>query len=199
VAAAGTEALFVDTNGRVGMGNTAPTAKLDITGNLNVSSYATAGASLAVGYTNAPAGPGNAIFSGNVGIGTTNPSYQLHTTGNVALSTTSGGVSIGSIVPSSTYRLQIGNTYAFQVYPDLTSIVGEIPANTAFMQTANGGNMVFAAGTLAKTQIAYVVNSTNWTSALEISNTFSRNIKSFINEIWAWQRRYRHYCPYCNT
>jgi hypothetical protein len=52
--------------GNVGIGKTSPTAKLDVLGNLNVSTYATVSASLAVGTGNAPAGPGNIGFSGYI-------------------------------------------------------------------------------------------------------------------------------------
>ena len=69
-----TDTFSIDAqNNLVGIGTNAPMAKLDIIGDLSVSTYATVGASLAVGYPAAPAGPGNAIFSGNVGIGTNAP------------------------------------------------------------------------------------------------------------------------------
>ncbi|MBI4973058.1 hypothetical protein HZC27_00395 [Candidatus Roizmanbacteria bacterium] len=63
--------------GNVGIGSTAPTAKLDILGSLNVQGYATASASLSIGSYNAMGGVGNALFSGNVGIGTTNATSRF--------------------------------------------------------------------------------------------------------------------------
>ena len=50
---------------------------------LDVLGYATVAASLAVGYTSAPAGPGNAIFSGKVGIGDSTPTYALDVAGDI--------------------------------------------------------------------------------------------------------------------
>jgi hypothetical protein len=73
--------LVIAAAGNVGVGTTAPAAKLDVTGNLNVSTYATVGASLAVGYATAPSGNGHAIFAGNVGVGTSSPAYKLDVTG----------------------------------------------------------------------------------------------------------------------
>lgn len=52
--------------GNVGIGTPSPTAKLDVNGNLNVSTYATIAASLALGTSNAAAGPGNLSMSGNL-------------------------------------------------------------------------------------------------------------------------------------
>jgi len=105
-----TEYMRITNNGDIGFGTTAPTAKLDVSGNLNVSSYATMGASLAVGYANAPAGPGNAIFSGKVGIGTSAPAFPLDVAGDInitgtyrvngsPLSTSNWQRSLGSLAP----------------------------------------------------------------------------------------------------
>ncbi len=72
-----TERLRISSSGKIGVGTTAPTAKLDVNGDVNIAGYATASASLAVGYTNSLPGPGHAIFQNSVGIGTTNPGYLL--------------------------------------------------------------------------------------------------------------------------
>ncbi len=69
--------------GNVGIGLTNPTAKLDVVGSVNIQGYATASGSLAVGYTNAPEGPGHAIFAGRLGVGLTNPAYNLDVVGDV--------------------------------------------------------------------------------------------------------------------
>ncbi|NTU46041.1 hypothetical protein HGA88_00245 [Candidatus Roizmanbacteria bacterium] len=73
----GNERVRFDSNGNVGIGTTSPLAKLDVAGNVNFQGYATASASLAVGYNSVLGGVGNAAFSGNVGIGTTNPGRSL--------------------------------------------------------------------------------------------------------------------------
>ncbi|MEK7604898.1 MAG: hypothetical protein AAB478_00020 [Patescibacteria group bacterium] len=89
-----TEFMRIDNNGNLGIGSTAPVTKLDVAGNTNIQGYATASASLAVGYSSVLAGTGNAVFSGNVGVGLTNPSYKLdvsgtgHFSGNVGIGTT---------------------------------------------------------------------------------------------------------------
>ena len=75
------------TSSSLGIGTTAPTATLDIRGNANISTYATVGASLAVGYASTPAGVGNAVFSGNVGIGITAPTAKLDINGNLNIAT----------------------------------------------------------------------------------------------------------------
>jgi site-specific recombinase XerD len=78
------DAFFNLGTGNVGIGTTTPSAKLDIVGDLEVNGYATISSSLAVGYTNAYAGPGNAVLSGKVGIGTTSPEAPLHISGGSA-------------------------------------------------------------------------------------------------------------------
>ncbi|MCJ7829466.1 FG-GAP-like repeat-containing protein, partial [Patescibacteria group bacterium] len=80
---AASQDLALMPGGNVGIGTTDPSAKLDIVGDLEVNGYATVSSSLAVGYTDAPAGPGNAIFSGNVGIGTTDLNYKLDVAGTI--------------------------------------------------------------------------------------------------------------------
>ena len=83
--------LNITTAGNVGIGLTNPTAKLDVTGNVNITGYATASASLAVGYTSVPVGPGNAVFAGNVGIGTTAPAAQFDIVNGAAYSRMNAG------------------------------------------------------------------------------------------------------------
>ncbi len=111
------------------------------------------------------------LKNGKVGIGTTAPGYQTQTTGHANFANSGGGVSIGTAVPDNSYRLVVGNTNTFKIWPDFTG-TGEIAAG-AFMQTG-GGDMTFAAVTTAgaKTEIAYY-NQTAWFSALQVANVAS--------------------------
>ena len=102
------ENSFVNT-GNLGIGLTNPLAKLDVTGNLNISTYATVGASLAIGYTNAPAGSGNAVFSGNVGIGLTNPLAPLTVAGAASVSGTFTIYNTPTIVTTRNQHLTLGD------------------------------------------------------------------------------------------
>jgi hypothetical protein len=83
--------IFGSTSGNVGIG-VSPTAKLDVNGDLNVSTYATVSASLALGTSSAAAGPGNLDMSGNLTIGgAIMPGGSAGTNGYV-LTSTAGGV-----------------------------------------------------------------------------------------------------------
>ena len=115
---------------------------------------------------------GTGYFGGNVGIGTDSPGYQLVTTGSVQLANNGGGLAIGTVEPNSSYRLIVGNTKTFKVFPDFNG-VGEIAAG-AFMQTGQG-DMTFAADSTnvgSKTNIAYY-NGSNWYSALQVATVGS--------------------------
>lgn len=74
---------------------------LSANSNLNVTGYATVSASLAVGYTNAPGGPGDGVFSGYVGIGFSNPAYALEVDGDISLT----GALRASGVPGTTGQI----------------------------------------------------------------------------------------------
>ncbi|MBI2096664.1 MAG: hypothetical protein HYT40_00690, partial [Candidatus Sungbacteria bacterium] len=64
----------------------ATATSLNIAGGASIGGYATASASLSVGTYNAPAGPGNAVFSGLVGIGASSPGGRLNIAGNTSAS-----------------------------------------------------------------------------------------------------------------
>ena len=72
---------------------------------LTVIGSATVSGSVAVGYTTAPSGSGNGVFSGNVGIGLINPSYKLDVAGDINLTgaiRSSGNAGISGQILSST-------------------------------------------------------------------------------------------------
>jgi hypothetical protein len=70
---AASDALFIDPNGNVGVGTSAPKAKLDVAGSLNVSNN--------TALSNATI-TGSLTTSGSVGIGTTNPRAKLEVAGD---------------------------------------------------------------------------------------------------------------------
>ncbi len=115
IAAAGTEALYVNASGNVGVGTLTPTAKLDITGSASLSGTLTVGN----GTTNAiqsPYGPLTLNYksglnawtagltiqdsTGNIGIGTTTPTSKLHIAGNVTIGAQADSASTGSSTSS---------------------------------------------------------------------------------------------------
>ncbi|MCK4466505.1 MAG: hypothetical protein KAU83_12410, partial [Bacteroidales bacterium] len=82
-----TDTLFVDSNsGRVGIGTTAPSYKLDVNGNMRVSDYIdfegelymNTGLIHNIGHANTDFTTGGGLnIAGNVGIGTTSPGAKL--------------------------------------------------------------------------------------------------------------------------
>ncbi len=94
----GSERIRIDSIGRIGIGTTAPTTKLNVSGSIAVSSgsylsfidsnlnYNKIGRNTSVGGIQITTG-GNATMNlldnGNVGIGTTSPSQKLHVKGNI--------------------------------------------------------------------------------------------------------------------
>jgi hypothetical protein len=149
VETSGTERIRVDSVGRLGVGTTAPQAKLHVVGNAYVSSNLTVGASnLFVDTT-----------SGRVGVGSASPNSNLHVVGNVYVSsnltvgasnffvdTTTGGVGIGTNTPE--YKLDVHGT----------SNVGVLTVSNATEATSTSTGALIVSGGLG---VASNINATN--------------------------------------
>ncbi len=106
--------------GKVGIGTTSPGAFLDVNGNVNIATYATAGASLAVGYASVPGGVGNAVFSGNVGIGTTSPTALLQ------LSSSAVGSTLLDVLFNGSSEFNVSDTQINNNVPASFAAAGDI-------------------------------------------------------------------------
>ncbi|MBI5044763.1 MAG: tail fiber domain-containing protein, partial [Candidatus Levybacteria bacterium] len=136
--------------GNIGIGTTSPTTKLDVAGNASIQGYATASASLTIGYTSVPGGTGNAVFSGNVGIGTTNPSLarlQIGITGGADSIAANkfvdlDGVTFGDYFfdPAAAYgSASIAASIVFQKATATTHSIDILNGNAFAIRTSPGG------------------------------------------------------------
>lgn len=87
--------MVLDKEGNLGIGNTSPASKLEVTGNV------------AIGYTSAAPANGM-IVSGDVGIGTTSPSEKLEVNGDIRLSGNTRTVDLARGTTSSQSKIIVG-------------------------------------------------------------------------------------------
>ncbi len=127
-----TAGAISDIDGNVAINdNTDITGDTTITGNLNISKYATVAASLAVGYNSVAPGPGNAGFSGNVGIGTSTPTHRLELG---AGTTAAQGINFGTDVDlyrGAANRLDIGTGDDFNIVSGALAFGGTTVINSS--------------------------------------------------------------------
>ncbi len=82
-AGSGTIVMRMNELGNIGIGNTAPTTKLDVTGTVKATSFegplsgSISSANVSAGSFGSNTGGGNYNFPGNLGIGATSPAYKL--------------------------------------------------------------------------------------------------------------------------
>lgn len=126
-----------DTNNRLGINTSSPTAQLDVYGGANVSTTMTVGGNLTVDTSTLHVDSTN----DRVGIGTTSPTYDLHVEGT-------GGFGAGTAAAAIT-TADTGNTAAtleFQADASAFDVTlfasGATPANAAYLTQRNNAPIV---------------------------------------------------------
>jgi hypothetical protein len=168
-----TEAMRIQDNGNVGIGTTSPGAKLDVAGNVYISSSGRLYTDQIRGYSanSIMLGDGNTTFSfasnnsnsfaftgGNVGIGTTNPTAKLQVAGSFKSTGINDSASaqaifingngeIGIGVTNQTTALDIGGVFKFSTASDLLQINNN--TNTGGINLSGNNSRVYFGGNRA--------------------------------------------------
>jgi len=167
--------LTIDSSGNVGIGTTAPTANLDVAGNM-VAAAKFADRSNTAYYLVPAAGTNSLLVAGNVGVGTTTPAAKLDVAGatstisnasgnisvtpNANLIVTQGNVGIGTTTPAQ--KLAINGNLTFTVD---NSIISKAP------------RAVHSTDPVAGCPPARAVNTNLWTQSF----TLTRSSTVFIS------------------
>ena len=160
-------ALYVKSDGNVGIGTTAPTTKLNVSGNISVSSgsylsfidsnlsYNKIGRNTSVGgiqITTGASATMNLLDNGNVGIGTTSPTQKLQVNGRIRIPYNSSnsyyfGQDNGSIGYGSMHPFDNGGNYTFDT--NYASSIGSYKFKyngTEIFRLRNTGAFAFGSG-----------------------------------------------------
>ena len=125
-----TVAAAIFNNGNVGIGTTTPAVSLDVTGNFNLTGYATMSGSLALGNTTALAGPGNLNASGRI------TGVEVYQGANQVCDTSGNCSSIGNFWQLNSNVLSPANATAYDL-----AVGGTSTAAAKFLVNAATGNI----------------------------------------------------------
>jgi len=193
---------FFDTNGKVGIGTTAPTAKLDVNGNIiatgTSSSISTSGASSSISSAGTISAVGN-IYSadsistgGNIGSGS-----NITSAGNISASGTSSSIStsgansiissagtisaVGNITTAGTISA-VGNISVSGTSSSISTTGGSSSISSAGTITAMGnitGGTITATGNITSSTGGFTGKSFNSTSSIK----YKENVKPLTNAL----------------
>lgn len=167
-----TEVACIDSDGNMGLGNSSPSYKLDITGSINVTGDIYRNGFLTTTTSQWTTSGSNIYFSsGNVGIGTTSPSEELEVDGNIKIN-------------DSDY-IKIGTGDDLQLYHDATNSYISNNTGDLIIQTDSTGAGIILDAEDDTVEIKYsgIVGATFSTSGLNLvsGDAYYINSTSVLN------------------
>src|SRR6266516_2616219 len=177
--------MFFDTSGNIGIGNTSPTARLDVSGTVNATGFTLNGSPFNSGQWTTSGTTIN-YAAGNVGLGTASPTTQLDVSGTInataltvngtpvnssqwatsgtTINYASGNVGIGNTNPTAaldvTGDIKVsGNINAkYQDVAEWVPATHALPAGTVAVLNPNQSNQVMASAQAYDTRVAGVIS-----------------------------------------